>query len=76
MIFLNIKNVHNSLNSLELLTQSNPPVTASHRTVTRAVGFVFLQNLGHFSFEFLIVTKIQGGPMYSLTSLSLSIERG
>lgn len=82
--FLNIKIVHNSLKSLELLTQSSPSVTASHRTITGAMGFLFLQNLGHFSFEFfnikvlsnLIVTKIQGGSVYSLTSVSLSTEQG
>lgn len=87
--FFNIKIVHNSLNCLELLTQTSPSVTASCSTVTGAMGFLFLQNLGHFSFVFfymcmsgvldlsnLIVTEIQGGPFYVLTSVFSSVEQG
>lgn len=50
--FLNIKIVCNYFYSLELVNQSSPSASASCWTATGAMGFLFHQNLCHFSSEF------------------------
>lgn len=79
MIFKNIKIVHNSFNSLELVNQNNSSAAASRWTATGAL-WVFCYSRICFTsalnfimpniFSNLFVTEIQRGSMYSLASMS------